>query len=382
MKPFIERTKWHFLFVFLFMIAGIVACDKDDDTKDPDTVSIEVNLSFTSHVMPTAGQKLIVNLYYNDVRGISIIGSTPDKQKEVTLTLGNISTGVKVTFDDIPEEQATIYICAYVDINGNGELDSGDLAVFYSGVSLEEVELNEATPTNAAGQTSINIALDIIYAPEVPLTDIDGNIYQTVIIGNQEWMAENLRTTKFNNGDAIPTGHDAAAWVALMNTEDGTGSPAYAQNPEAIPEDGLLYNWFAAADSRNLCPTGWRVPTDDDWKTLETFAGMLEEELDEYTWRGAEAGVGTKLKSTRRGMAGTDDYGFDAIPSGMRSGAGTYSTYGVDFFYWSSTEDPRDVATYYLNGVRRAVRNSRPDVVRQGNTKLGGYAVRCVKDVD
>lgn len=381
MRKLIRLRQHIYWIAAILLLSGIVSCKKD---KEPGSKSIEVNISFSSFIQPVTGQTLVANLYYDDVTGTSIINSTPDLQIKTVLSFDNIANGFTITFEDVPADADYVYICAYIDINENAILDAGDLAVFYDNVNLEYVELNQATPTNLAGIYSIDLDINIIYALDELVIDIDNNIYKTVVIGDQEWFAENLKTTKFRNGENIPTGHTAEEWVALMNPDDGTGSPAYAQNPEAIPEDGLLYNWFAVTDDREICPDGWRSPTDDDWKELMSYAGMPSEEVDLFnTWYGADAGVGTKLKSTTRDMNGTDVYGFNAIPSGMRSGAGTYSRYGLDFFFWSATEDPRvgEIETYYLNGVRRALRNSETGVIRQGNTKLGGYAVRCVRDV-
>lgn len=383
MKVMMKTKHVIYLLALLFTAGLFVACEKDED-EDPDPVepaSLQVNLTFTGQILPEAGQTVVVKLFFESVSGINIMEATADQQIQELLTPGDIGTGLSVTFEDIPHDADVINLGAYVDTNENGELDAGDLAVFYDNVSAEKVMEGEATPDNLAGSTTVSLDLNIIYGEDELAIDIDGNVYKVVVIGEQEWTAENLRVTRFRNGDEIPTGHDSEAWENLMNPEDGTGTPAYAQNPEGLSEDGMLYNWFAVADTRGLCPEGWREPSDEDWLELELFLGMDAEEALLYTWRGAEEEVGTKLKSARRDMGGTDDYGFDAIPSGMRSGIGTYARYGLDFFYWSNSEDPRGGDTYYLNGIRRALRNSRSDIVRQANTKAGGYAVRCLRDV-
>jgi len=136
--------------------------------------------------------------------------------------------------------------------------------------------------------------------PDGTVTDIDGNVYQTVIIGDQEWMAENLRVTKYNNGDAIPTGFSNEDW-------DNTTNGAYAIYPhgsideldsdaEVVSVHGKLYNWYAAKDSRGLCPTGWHLSSDDDFTQLVDYVvaqGFPNE------WNNPN-GAGNALKSCRQ----------------------------------------------------------------------------------
>ena len=380
MKKSIQLKSYSYLIIALLMLLVIDSCKKGEETPEPKSLS--VNISFTSDLIkPEAGQTLVVNLYYQGVTGTSIINSSPDMQEIKILAYEDVTNGMTITFEDIIQDAEYVYVGAYVDIDENGALNAGDLAAFYKNVSLEDVELNQAVPTNLAGIYNINLDLNIIFAEDELAIDIDNNIYKTVIIGDQEWFAENLKTTKFRNGDDIPTGYTAEEWEVLINPDDGTGTPAYAQNPEALPEDGLLYNWYAVADDREVCPTGWRSPTEDDWIELMMYAGMSEEEANDWGWQGEAAEVGKKLKSQQRGMNGTDIYGFNALPSGMRSTAGTFSRYDIDFFFWSASEDPTGDEDYYMQGVRRAFRNSLVTVVRQDSKKTGGYAVRCVRDV-
>jgi uncharacterized protein (TIGR02145 family) len=110
---------------------------------------------------------------------------------------------------------------------------------------------------------------------EDSVTDIDGNVYSTVTIGTQVWMKENLKATKYDNGDPIPNISDGTQWQALTE-----GAYCYYENSVSSANTyGLLYNWYAVNDSRNICPEGWHVPTTSDWNTLVSFAGgqMLQE---------------------------------------------------------------------------------------------------------
>jgi uncharacterized protein (TIGR02145 family) len=124
------------------------------------------------------------------------------------------------------------------------------------------------------------------------IRDIDGNVYKSVIIGTQEWMVENLKTTKFNDGSAMPTGHNATEWNSLGSTSTGAFFIYPHANIDGINSDaeslkafGGLYNWYAV-NSGKLCPKGWRVASDLDWSNLTQFVG-------------GEVSAGGKLKSTK-----------------------------------------------------------------------------------
>ena len=124
------------------------------------------------------------------------------------------------------------------------------------------------------------------------MTGNNGTVYQTVKIGSQWWMAENLKETRYRNDDAISEVTDGTTWAGLSigarcayNNSEGTASTY-----------GYLYNWFAVNDSRNIAPTGWHVPTDNEWKTMEKYLGMSQAEADGELWRGTDEGG--KLKES------------------------------------------------------------------------------------
>jgi uncharacterized protein (TIGR02145 family) len=209
------------------------------------------------------------------------------------------------------------------------------------------------------------------------VVDADGNVYATVIIGNQEWIAENLRTTRYNDGSSIPTGHTNEQWASLS-----TG--AYAIYPhsqidglnsdvEVLEAFGALYNWHAVTNSRELCPKGWRVPTNEEWSTLTNYAG-------------GESFAGGKLKSTRTApdahprwdipnKGATNAYEFSAFPGGFRlANGGNFHRIGGWGYWWSSSE----------YGARKAwskiMHFDFGDVTSHGFDKTFGFSVRCVRD--
>jgi len=198
------------------------------------------------------------------------------------------------------------------------------------------------------------------------VTDIDGNVYKTIVIGNQTWMAENLRTTKYRNGVAIPniTVVEDKNWSSLV-----TGAWCNYEDDEAsIAKYGNLYNWYAVIDSLNiLAPIGWHVPSDLEWSTLaaylggDSIAGGKLKEIGTLSWFSPNVGA-------------NNESGFSAIPGGGRSHTGALGYFG-SFGYWWSTTKADD--TYAWN--RGMFFNAR-FVGRYNCDKRGGLSVRCVKD--
>jgi len=198
---------------------------------------------------------------------------------------------------------------------------------------------------------------------------IEGNIYKTVRIGKQVWFAENLRTTKYNDGSVIPTGHSQEQWRKLIiaayawyNDNDDIYKNAY----------GALYNWHAV-NTGKLCPKGWRVPSERDWSTL--LSGYI----------GGEFHAGGKLKSSRTtpeahprwtspNTGAIDEYEFSMLPGGCRSALGSYFGIGDYGTWWSSSEIFFDDA-YVIRAYYHSL-----NVGRIYLDKSYGFSVRCLKN--
>jgi uncharacterized protein (TIGR02145 family) len=186
-------------------------------------------------------------------------------------------------------------------------------------------------------------------------------------------MAENLKTTKYRNGNAIPTNLDNISW---QNTT--TGAYAIYNNDAANNTTyGKLYNWYTVADPRDLCPAGWHVPTDEEWYTLENFLDSTVNDPNATGIRGTD--VGGKLKAvstlwTSPNIGATNFSGFTALPGGFRYDYGTYSYIGDLGYWWSSTED--SVASAWGRGLNYYAGNSD----RDGYDKRIGFSVRCLRD--
>jgi uncharacterized protein (TIGR02145 family) len=192
-------------------------------------------------------------------------------------------------------------------------------------------------------------------------TDADGNAYQTVKIGNQVWMAENLRTTKFNDGSAIPLVTDKHVWSTLTTP----GYCWYTNNSSAYKNPyGALYNWYAV-NTYNLAPTGWHVPTDADWTVLTRYLG-------------GESEAGSKLKeaghSSPLNSGATNEIVFLALPGGCRDNYGKFYSVGIFGYWWSSTDKDSTNSWYRDIGVNNAT------VFRDYDNHVYGFSVRCVKD--
>jgi uncharacterized protein (TIGR02145 family) len=203
------------------------------------------------------------------------------------------------------------------------------------------------------------------------ITDIDGNVYHSVTIGTQIWMVENLRTTKYRDGTAIPNVTDNTAWEAL--TTGAYCNYINTESADTIATYGRLYNWYAATDSRNIAPAGWHVPTDAEWTTLTTYLG------GENVAGGKMKETGTTHWDSPDGVADNSS-GFTGLPSGDRShyyDGKFYSLYQYGTF-WSSTANPS--AYLASSAYYRYIDYYGVDCYRDYYGKRVGYSLRLIKD--
>ncbi len=233
------------------------------------------------------------------------------------------------------------------------------------------------TPAPATGTNSPS------YPPGYPstVTDIDGNVYFTVSIGEQLWMAENLRTTHYADGTEIPLAETISSWTG-QGAADLDAMCAYDNDPDNAAIYGYLYNWYSATNALGICPQGWHVPTDEEWKELETAMGMPFNELDDVTGhRGSNQNIGGRLKSTSTlwvspNIGATNASGFSAIPGGLRYGlSGNNSGIGTRVCFHSASE-----SSDLVNPAIRELSNSNAGVPRRWGSKGDGCCVRCVAD--
>jgi uncharacterized protein (TIGR02145 family) len=195
------------------------------------------------------------------------------------------------------------------------------------------------------------------------VTDIDGNVYNVVSIGNQCWMKENLKTTHYKNGAAIPSNLSDAQWQA---TTSGA-SADYNNDPTNTAVYGKLYNWYAVADPQGLCPTNWHVPTDAEFDTLFNYLG------GDSVCGGAMKEIGTTHWASPNTGA-TNSSGFTGLPGGYINFLGTYDFIGYRGFWWSATQQSVPVA------YTRLLNCDNSSVYRDISGKTTGFSVRCVRD--
>jgi len=203
--------------------------------------------------------------------------------------------------------------------------------------------------------------------------DIDGNVYHAITIGTQVWMVENLKTTRYRDGTSIPFVTNGTSWATLS-----TPSYCWYNNDATTYRNtyGALYNWYAV-NTGKLAPTGWHVPTDTEWTTLENYVSANLGTSD-YLSR-ALASTTNWIADTSAGAIDNDltknnSSGFSALPCGSRGDNGTFRRVGSYCFWWSSTDD----VTY--SAWSRFIYVSFCDVYRYSSGKRDGFSVRCIKD--
>lgn len=206
---------------------------------------------------------------------------------------------------------------------------------------------------------------DIIYGT---LTDQEGNVYKTIQIGAQTWMAENLRSTIYRNGDPIPEVNDSLTWGNLKS-----GAYCNYKNTEStdtVCTYGRLYNWFVVSDDRHIAPEGWHVPTLEEWLVLESY---LDDSV--YTNKLKESGpLHWKINNNA-----TNETGFTALPGGCRwyiQGASGFSLMGTEGFWWTKSEDEDNLD----NAFHLTIGFNYSFFGGCYCTKHNGNSIRCVKD--
>jgi uncharacterized protein (TIGR02145 family) len=223
------------------------------------------------------------------------------------------------------------------------------------------------------------------------LTDIDGNVYKTVKIGEQWWMSENLKVKRYRNGDSIPfigskpgtNVFDSTKWRVSVNEGaycilDGKDSTSANFNGKKF---GVLYNAYTLNNPKNIAPAGWHVPTDTEWKELEIQLGMSNEESEKVSWRGTNEGNELKIQkawyfpSNKYKIWGSNESGFSALGSSCIMFDGQDANPGITYngFWWTASEQGAEQWYRYLD-------YNKAGVFRYFGPKTYGFSIRCVKD--
>lgn len=292
-----------------------------------------------------------------------------------TITLNSAVSGGNVTNDGggtVTARGVVWGTSAHPVITGNKTSNGTGTGAFVSnivGLTPGTVYYVRSYATNSAGTT---------YGAEVQfstsISDVEGTVYKTVLIGNQLWMAENLRTSHFKDNSPIALVQDSIAWMALS-------TPAYSiyQNKVAYKNAyGALYNWFTIPGDK-LCPQGWHVPSNTEYETMELVLGVPADSITVWGWHGN--GVGTKMKSTTGWTTGngTNTSGFTALPSGYRAWNNSqFRAVGSITYFWTATDDAinnKPTVAWY-----RRLDGGDHRIFRATTGKVGGKSIRCIKN--
>jgi uncharacterized protein (TIGR02145 family) len=251
------------------------------------------------------------------------------------------------------------------------------------------VRIKHETPSILTDHNSGNDYSELLDTIHIGVTDIENSFYKTVKIGTQIWMKENLKVTHYADGTPIELVEDTATWRSLGYS--GKAYCWYQNNLNYGQVFGALYTWAAATNNissysnpsgiKGVCPDGWHIPSDEEWKQLELFVGLSQTNTENWDIRGTIEG--NKLKSTSVWVSGNgnNETGFTALPGGFRIllsspnqiAFGDMGTYGE---WWTSSENS------YMGefAISRELRDLDGAITRLGFNKVNGYSVRCIKD--
>lgn len=389
----ITRVAVIFLLYFVFSCCTIFAQSVgiNTDGSEPDNRAIlDVKSNNKGVLFPRMTDANRDSMYHNVPDGMLIYNISSN---ELQIYFNNswhplaMGTLIPAFCVDVPE-----HIFGSDTVNCNSSGNGYSIAEVNGATSYNWTVPIDATIISGQGTTSIIVTFGIYYGNvsvraqnscgnseyknleitvnPIVIADADGNIYNTITIGNQVWLNENLKTTKYNDGSNIPLVSNNQYWEELY-------TPGFCwYNNDEVNKDtyGALYNWYTV-NTGKICPLGWHVPSNDEWKTLEIFLGMSQIQADSVGWRGTDQG--TQLKNNSgwySGGNGTNTSGFTALPSGYRVYNGAFDCMGTHGFWWMTSD---------YNPVSSWARSIAYDSQKVRSLDVGiryGQSVRCIKD--
>ena len=285
--------------------------------------------------------------------------------------------------DDVDTCVGELDVCGVCNGPGPTEVVIEDITILYDSVYAEQID--QWFVFEVGADTTFSITCAPFFGECGDPVSYQGYDYATVLIGEQCWFAENLRSETYGNGEEIPAGLTDSAWqnttssaLAIYGEDAGcsNASPDIdACDPtQSLDEYGRLYNWYAVDDARGLCPSGWHVPSDDDWITMEMALGISGVEVNETGWRGTNEGTQMKAEYVWPGDANdTNSSGFTGLPGGWRSDGGYFGNAGANGYWWSSSPSGLFAWSRYLSSDYEGVYRGR-------FLRTHGFSVRCIQD--
>jgi uncharacterized protein (TIGR02145 family) len=313
-----------------------------------------------------------------------ITATVPGPPTSVTASAGNASASVVFV---APTNNGGSAITGYTVTSSPGGITATGTTspINVTGLTNGTAYTFTIVATNAVGNSSPSTASSAVtplppVCPTSTVTDVDGNIYNTVAIGTQCWTKENLKVTTYNDGTNIPldaSGGTTGDGAGETWTSQTTGArTVYGHDNTNLSIYGYLYNWYAVSDSRKICPIGWHVPTDTEWETMGDLLG------GRATIAGKLKQTGTTLWTTQG--PGTDNSsGFTALPGGQRTeySNGNFASIRNSAYFW--TANPATSSSSFASGPSAFDRNPDHNNARLYRTNRGaaaGFSVRCIKD--
>jgi uncharacterized protein (TIGR02145 family) len=354
------------LFLALFLFLALSLCSHSQSTSTIPYQAVVRNVD--GSVMGNTPLNITLMIHDATASGTVVYeeshATSSNTQGLININVGSGTTSIG-SFNSIDWGSGDKFLHLQMDA-GNGVVDQGTQQMMSVPYALHA---NDTYMRVSANGDSLIIGNTVTIVPGISaanppavqnIYDADGNAYTSVIIGDQEWLAQNLKTSKYCNGDPLVTDLISISWQS-----SSVGSWAHYNDDPAMDETfGKLYNFYAVTDARGVCPCGWHVPTTIEWNTLFDFLG-------------GPPVSGGLLKSTANWNApntgATNASGFGAQGGGYRLSNGNYSQQNVYGYFWTKN-------TFGSDGVYRRLNFDSAAVQSLYYSKRGGLSVRCLKD--
>jgi len=383
-----SNIQWSSAILGSFAILALLPSCDPDELPDPYTGVPKLTTSPAAEIYDTTavlgggitangGETITAHgvVYWPEVQFPGEFFFPGDELDTTTMSPGEIMLGTvggDVGIDTFGNEMHLVNLNGDIllgTVGGDVGMPTGDFSFNISGLAPNVSYRFRSFATNSFGtgygpETGFTTASGLVggelSTPGAGMTDAEGNSYATIILDGREWMAENLRGAVYANGDTIHF-MNVSEFDGSMTLWDNQTAPAhcvYDNNGQYQDPYGRLYNWYAVADPRNVCPDGWHVSTEADWVHLESYLGMTPSDAEFMGWRGDP--VGGLLKETglthwdSPNTQATNASGFTALAGGQCSGG--------------------------FKGLARVMNHGRGDVSRTMFLMSSGLSVRCVKD--